>query len=262
MFPEIKKSFQSILYERTTSPLFGTFIASWLLWKWRIIYLTLFISEDKITIDKISYITRYCSNKHLLITGPLLSTFLLITIIPFLSNGAFWLELYFNSWKKRKKNEFEMKQLITLEQSIELREQIINQDKRFEKLIEEKNNEITTLNSIITNYQKSSNFDDEPPIDITLTDSEKNEIVNQNSKNEIIQIVDRLNRDINLLNQYKEILRLIQHTSSIVGRDAIPTKAISFFESHDIISAKSGGVYTLTEKGKSLNRALDENLLI
>ncbi|MEO8234966.1 MAG: hypothetical protein ABI549_06080 [Flavobacterium sp.] len=37
---EIKKSISAILYERTTSPLFGTFIFSWLLWNWKIPYLS------------------------------------------------------------------------------------------------------------------------------------------------------------------------------------------------------------------------------
>lgn len=48
MFDELKKSISAILYERTTSPLFGSFILSWTVWNWKIFYITLFISEDKI----------------------------------------------------------------------------------------------------------------------------------------------------------------------------------------------------------------------
>ncbi len=133
---EIKKSFKSILYERTTSPFYGTFIISWLIWNWKIVYVTLFVSEKSIKTDKLSYLL----NNHLidelnLIVWPIISTIALLTIFPFITNGAYWLKLKFDKWKKDKKNEVELKQLLTLEQSIELREQIANQEERFEKIL-------------------------------------------------------------------------------------------------------------------------------
>jgi hypothetical protein len=47
MQSEIKKSINSILFERLTSPLYGTLIISWLIWNWKIIYLTLFVDSEE-----------------------------------------------------------------------------------------------------------------------------------------------------------------------------------------------------------------------
>ena len=72
MIANLKKSLSAILYERTSSPFYGTLIVSWLVWNWKIIYLTFFISEDKIELDKISYISENLSeinNKKIRIGG-------------------------------------------------------------------------------------------------------------------------------------------------------------------------------------------------
>jgi len=136
MIDNIKKSLGAILYERTSSPLYGALIVSWFIWNWKIFYLTFFISEDKIKIDKISYISENLNDINNLIIYPLVSTLILLTVISFVSNGAFWLNLKFENWKKDKKNIEEKKQLLTLEQSIEIREQLLNQENRFTKLLE------------------------------------------------------------------------------------------------------------------------------
>ena len=108
MIDELKKSLSAILYERTTSPFYGTLLISWLIWNWKIVYLTLFISENKINTDKINYITNNFNDIHCLLIYPLISTVVLLTVIPYISNGAYWLSLKFNKWKKDQKNVVEM----------------------------------------------------------------------------------------------------------------------------------------------------------
>ena len=56
MINELKKSINAALYERAVSPLYGTFLITWSLWNWKIIYLTFFVSENKLEINKIDYI--------------------------------------------------------------------------------------------------------------------------------------------------------------------------------------------------------------
>jgi len=145
MLAEFKKSVSSLLYERVASPLYGALFLSWVTWNWKIFYLTFFINEENINKDKITYIVDNFSNIHNLVTLPLVSTFLLLTVVPFITNGAFWLHLNFNKWKIDKKHEVEKQQLLTLEQSIELRAEIANSKKQFEVMISGKNSEIESL---------------------------------------------------------------------------------------------------------------------
>lgn len=246
MIDNIKKSLSAILYERTSSPFYGTLIVSWLIWNWKIIYLTFFISEDKIKIDKISYISENLSEINNLIVYPLISTLILLTIIPFISNGAFWLNLKFENWKKDKKNEVEKKQLLTLEQSIEIREQLLNQENRFEKLLEDKNNEIKQLKTII----------DETKLNTT----ESNNSGQSNSKNNfdfetISKKIKAIDKD---LVAFQKILEFMQTGYQISDRSDIPSKLITILEINDIIESKGSGRYTITDKGKQLTRKLIE----
>lgn len=128
MFNELKKSVSNVFQERFSSPFWGSLIISWLIWNWKIVYLTIFIDQDKIEGTKIDYIIENFSSIHSIITFPLVSVILLLTIIPFFSNGAFWLSLRFQKWRTEQKNIIERKQLLTFEQSLQLREEIINQE--------------------------------------------------------------------------------------------------------------------------------------
>ena len=139
MLSELRKSTNAILFERVTSPFFGTLVTSWLIWNWKIIYLTFFVSESEIKGTKIDFIGSNYSDINLLVTFPLLSTVVLLTIIPFVSNGAFWLSLKFKKWRTDQKNEIEKKQLLTLEQSVALRNEIRGKELEYEKVIEKKN---------------------------------------------------------------------------------------------------------------------------
>ncbi|MEP7170976.1 MAG: hypothetical protein ABI855_16530 [Bacteroidota bacterium] len=103
------------------------------------------MDENKLTMNKVDYISTNYSDIHVLMTYPLLSSVLLLTIIPFLSNGAYWLSLLFQQWRSVKKNEIEGKQLLTLEQSIALRKEMRSMEIDFEKLVEKKGSEIESL---------------------------------------------------------------------------------------------------------------------
>jgi hypothetical protein len=60
MLDDLRKSVNSTLYERASSPLYGTFILSWLICNWRIIYLTIFVrAEDLKGLTKLGYIEKY-----------------------------------------------------------------------------------------------------------------------------------------------------------------------------------------------------------
>ena len=46
MFDEAKKSLEKNLGEKLVSPFWGAFIASWLVWNWRVWYVTFFVDSD------------------------------------------------------------------------------------------------------------------------------------------------------------------------------------------------------------------------
>lgn len=233
---EIKKSISAILYERTTSPLFGTFIFSWLIWNWKIPYLSFFVSENKLKINKIEYIITNYNDICYLISYPLISTIILLTIIPFFSNGAYWLSIKFENWKLEQKNLIESKQLLTVEQSIELREQILKQEERFSKLVQDKNLEIEALKKQI-NSDKTE---------------EKSEEISDNSNSELEKLAERIKNGSDELKAFNNINRAIQNNYRIQP-DENTTKLITLLESYDIIH-KPEALYKFTETGRRFLR--------
>lgn len=248
MIDDLKKSFNEIIHERTTSPFYGTLITSWLIWNWRIIYLTFFVSEDKIDKNKIEFIlSNYSDIEHILIY-PLLSTVVLITIIPFLSNGAFWLSLNFNKWKVDQKNIVDKKQLLSLEQSILLREEISKQEERFGKLVETKNLEISQLQIQLDEYKKNATS--------TILQNALSSIPESTEPSEIDKLAERIKSNPKELKQYETILSLIQSGYQLTDRSDIETKFIALLESYDLIENRGNGAYKFTDPGKKFQKLM------
>lgn len=157
MLSELKKSTSAILHQRVTSPLYGTLIISWLFWNWKIIYLTLFIDESSIKGTKIDFIVANYSNPLNHFIYPFISAAIIIVLIPFVANGAFWLSLKFKKWRLDQKNEIEKKQLLTIEQSIALRSEIREKELGFEKILEKVEQEKEELNKISVELQEEVN---------------------------------------------------------------------------------------------------------
>src|SRR6185312_11869575 len=91
---DLKKSINAVLYERISSPLYGTFVLSWVASNWKAIFITIFISSKELPTNKLDYIIEqfypcwFWSLLKLLII-PILSTFIFIVWMPRLVNKAF-----------------------------------------------------------------------------------------------------------------------------------------------------------------------------
>lgn len=244
MIDDLKKSFNEIIYERTTSPFYGTLITSWLIWNWRIIYLTFFISEAKIKENKIEYIIANYSDIEHIVVFPLISTILLLTLIPFISNGAFWLSLKFNKWKVDQKNIVDKKQLLSIEQSIALREEVERQEERFGKLVENKNLEISQLQTQLEEYKnnKSSILDGIP----------------QTIESDIAKLAERIKTTPKELKQYETMLLLLQSSYQLTERGDIDSKFIALLESYDLIENRGNGVFKFTDLGRKFQKLMLE----
>lgn len=248
---EIRKSINSILYERATSPFFGTLTLSWLVWNWRILYLTFFISESQLKVNKIDFITENYSNIHQLLTFPLISTIVLITVVPFISNGAYWLALRFRKWRIDQRNEIEMKQLLTIEQSIELREEIRNQQNRFEELLKDKNLEIEQLTKAL---ESANNQPSTPPTKSKPTPKSKPKPTEDNKA----KIQEFFESQYNV-EQFKKVVWVIQNSYKMyaVSNSADPS-FVSYLEANDLIEQNSSGKYKFTDEGKQYYKFYSE----
>ena len=218
---------------RISSPFYGTLIVSWLLWNWKISYVTFFIDSYKLKENKIDYIFTNCNDFHHLVTFPLVSTLIILTIVPFITNGAYWITLIFDQWRINKKNEVERKQLLSLEQSIQLRSEIQSQEEKFDKLLKSKNEEIALLKQ---------------QLEVALIGSKNvqpNIIVEKDYK---VEIEDFLNNQ-RILQHLDEIAKHVQNGYRM--SDTIPNDVLSYFVANDLIVNKgSAGVYDFTNKGK------------
>ncbi|MEG2099957.1 MAG: hypothetical protein RRY99_00445 [Flavobacterium sp.] len=246
MIDDLKKSFDQIIYERTTSPFYGSFIVSWCLWNWKIIYLTFFVSQDKIDSNKIDYIATNFSAFENIFIFPLLSSIFIITLVPFITNGAYWLSLKFNKWRVDQKNIVDNKQLLSIEQSIELREQISKQEERFAKLVEDKNLEIKQLNLQIQEYQKK-----EPPVTLEKLLETDNSIT---PLDELSLFADRIKNNPEELKQYEGTIFSIQKGYSPAESSDVTTKFLALLESYNIVNREPNSLYTVTETGKKFYR--------
>ena len=151
---EFRKSINSILYERVTSPFWGALTSSWIIWNWELIYITLFVSEEKIPINKLAYIKEnYPIDPYNSLLIPLGISLIILVFIPVISNGAYWLSLFYKDWKVKKKQEIEKTTLLSFKESTEIREEILKQEEKFHKLNIEKDERIIDLNEQVNKLQ-------------------------------------------------------------------------------------------------------------
>lgn len=110
MFDDVIKTIKAQLYDRVTSPLFGTFLMSWLGWNWHLPVLFLFDSSTHI-IDKFGYVssTLYPDRSAYLCQGllyPLLTTAFFIGIYPWFARPVY------GYWRNQQKKQKELQQKI------------------------------------------------------------------------------------------------------------------------------------------------------
>ena len=229
---EFSKSIKAILYDRIASPFYGTIIISWLLWNWKIPYVTFFVEQARLKENKIDYIINQCNDIHHLITFPLISTILILTLVPFLTNGAYWITLIFDEWRNTKKNEIEGKRLLTLEQSIMLRTELQDQEESFDKLLKGKNDEIELLRSQL-NAALTKDKDSTPKI-ISVEEQYKDELDDFFNNQKVLKFIDKV----------------AYYAQTGYRLSDVPVDIVSYYVANDLIKSTGTSTYAFTEKGK------------
>ena len=145
MLDEFRKSIQLILHERITSPLSGAVILSWLVWNWRIPYFLLF-SDSSLTLSgRITHVEAHFLNYSENVILPLVSALFLVLVYPFATTGALSVWLRFRKWQNSIRNQIDGSQLLTLEQSVQIKLQMRRQLSDLADLIRARDEEIEAL---------------------------------------------------------------------------------------------------------------------
>ena len=95
MVNELANSIAKWFRERTTSPLYGTFVFSVILWNWKFFYILFWQNEEKLTLPRIEYVQRFILNNqtnwyHMLyfLILPITSSYIIVWWLPVISNWA------------------------------------------------------------------------------------------------------------------------------------------------------------------------------
>ncbi len=239
MLENIKKSINSVLYERVRSPLYGTIIISWVIWNWRIFYVTFFVSENIIH-NKLEYIQTHLYDYKHLIWKPLSSTAIILLLVPFVANGAYWLDLKFKQWRINQKHKIELKQFLTKEQSFKLRELVRKQEIELNELLIEKDEKIKNLELELSEKNKEKkNINSN---EVALNSKVKNYTEMQNL------LANKL------LTRHFQIIKKLIDTGAY--GDLVLADGFDFFEANDYITKIEGHKYTLSLKGKEFSKAI------
>ena len=255
---ELTKSIKAVLYERIVSPLAGSFAIAWLVWNWKIVYITFFISEDKISGTRIDYIINN-SDELNLVWAPMVSTAIIITIFPLFSYLAYWVSLEYKKLNIDKRNKVEGATLLTKQQSLDIRRELRDELDRYNNIINGKEHKISELKAEIENLQLLI----KPNIEkIKIQQSENNKIQKQLDDLLEKQAVDSI--DVLELTQIKLKDILERHTNKdyfikdFIKRDIKKPTSIDgfnssvildFFIKNSMVTDVGDKYYIMTKKG-------------
>jgi len=251
MIDDFKKSISATLYERTTSPLFGTFLFSWIVWNWKIILALFFTTTEELKMTKFEYIDLKLLNVYDGLIFPIVSTLLILTLYAWLAEQAYKLWLFFDKRKNDFKNAIEKQKLLTVEQSMKLRLELSKKEEEFEKLIKDKEELIASLR--IENSELQTKFNSEE-INIDNVISSEQKIREANGE------IEKFFKNDAAVSYFEDITNYIQKGWSF-DSDVIPDNITSFYFAHNLIEITSrNGIFKFTEKGKEyLREFFDRN---
>jgi hypothetical protein len=239
MLNELRKSIQTIVYERISSPFSGAFILSWIVWNWKLLYYLLFSSEK--VVERIDYVQSNFINIRTTLLFPLLSTIFLVVLFPFITIGSYWVWLKFKSLQNEIQNQVEKNQLLTIEKSIELRMELCTQNEKYDKLLKSKESDISLLlkenellKDTINVYEGKNKFQNMDEDSLKMLKKEYDDFERTDWRD-----------------SFNKIVESASHSSMIKESDHAPA-IINYYLSNEIIQKKPGtkNGFIFTEKGK------------
>ena len=155
MIKETVNSLKGVLYERISSPLWGTYFIASIMYNWEVVLI--FMKAPSTTLNRTDLINAYLysdNNFNIdVVLVPLVITVCLLLLMPLIQTLFF---VYSESMKvqgKIRRDNFESKTRLTLEQSNELRKRIININASSQEITSFQDQEINTLKETVKTLQ-------------------------------------------------------------------------------------------------------------
>ncbi|MGV8058217.1 MAG: hypothetical protein AB2L12_09375 [Smithellaceae bacterium] len=142
MIDDFKKSIQITINEKIASPFSGTFFFTWFVWNWRMLYYLIF-PDDTLTLEKkLDFVSLHFINWNYNLLYPFFSAIFLIVAYPVITTSALWVSLRYKKLQTDLKNKIEGSKLLTLEQSINIRQQLQETEEKYAKILLTKDEEL------------------------------------------------------------------------------------------------------------------------
>ena len=145
MLDLLQRSITRTANDKIRSPLYGAFILSWMAWNWRIFYVTFFLDMHDLGMRKLPYIERLLGNTIYSIWAPLLSTFLIICVLPVFRIGAIWVEQGYKRYRNDIMQKFDNEQWMPPHIVTSLRKEIRTIRSEYEETLVKRNEELSSL---------------------------------------------------------------------------------------------------------------------
>jgi hypothetical protein len=193
MIKEITNSFKAALYQRVSSPLYGTFIFSWLLYNWFVVLPLIFgskVFDERINDFKSGMATSSDGFLYSTVLIPMIITAIILFLQPILQRFLF----IYTEWNKseglKKRDQFSSETLLTLEQSNELRSSVQKIHQFHQEVSKNKDVEIVEYKKLATLKEEASGKQNAHNLELieksSRAESEKSELATEvaNQKSE------------------------------------------------------------------------------
>lgn len=251
MLSDFRKSIQSILYERISSPLSGAIFFSWFVWNWRIPYTLIYGDSSLDIVSRLVIVRNFYINWTNNLILPILSTAFLIFLYPYASTFTLKTWLRFKSKQRNIKNEIEKNKLLTESESNQIKIDMLEQEDRINRLLKTKDDEIELYKLRIRDLESEIKKKEDVISNIDTTIQEGSSQGIKTLERQYTKEFNSLKNNLDMFNHFGKINRHIQNGDSFY--DAIDADIIGYYVSHDIISrdenSKSSSIYNFTNKG-------------
>jgi hypothetical protein len=157
MIKEVTNSFKAALYQRVSSPLYGTYIFSWIMYNWKIV-LPLVFGSPGIDTRLLAFTYALSPSEGSIaydsVFAPMIATAAILLLQPIIQRFIF----IYTEWNKseglKKRDKFSNETMLTLEQSNELRASVHKIHAFHQETLENKEAEITSLNKMSDSKDK------------------------------------------------------------------------------------------------------------